>query len=100
MLRILIVFEVLCHGWMSYLADNVSSLILLKQYLCSLSCDPKHCLDWTAEDNASLANELFQDHMLKHWYFSFPALQCFDMIWRINHPHMNDLMVEEIVELH
>jgi len=35
--------------------------------------------------------------MLKHWHFPFPALQSFAMSWRINHPHMNDLMVRRLL---
>jgi len=71
-------------------ADTIETISLYIPYY------PKHCLDWTAEDNASFANELFQDHMLKHWHFPFPALQSFAMMWRINHC-MKSLMVRRLV---
>jgi len=54
-------------------------------------------LDWTVRENAFLANELFHDHMLKHWHFPFPALQSFAITWRINHPQMNDVMVRRLL---
>jgi len=59
--------------------------------------ESQHCLDWTVSENVSFANELFHDHMLKHWHFPFPALQSFAMTWIINHPHMHDLMVERLL---
>jgi len=34
-----------------------------------------YCLDLIARENTSFADELFHDHMLKHWHFPFPALQ-------------------------
>jgi len=73
-------------------ADTIETISLYIPYY------PKHCLDWTAEDNASFANELFQDHMLKHWHFPCPALQSFDMTWRINHPHMNGLIMRGLLK--
>jgi len=57
----------------------------------------KYCLNWTTTENAALANELFYDHMLKHWYFPFPALQSFAMIWTINHQPMNGLMMRRLL---
>jgi len=63
----------------------------------TISDNPSHFLDWTVKENASFTNELFHDHMLKHWHFPFPALQSFAMIWPINHPHMNDLMARRLL---
>jgi len=57
----------------------------------------KSNFEWTARENASLSNELFHDHMLKHWHFPFPALQSFAMTWRIRHHHMNSLMVRRLL---
>ena len=59
--------------------------------------DPQYYLDWTVKENATFANELFQDHMLKQWHFPFPSLQSFAMIWRISHPHMSGLMVGRLL---
>ena len=72
-------------------ADTVETMHL------AISNNPSHCLDWTVTENASFANELFHDHMLKHWHFPFPALQSFTMTWRINHHLMNDLMVRRLL---
>ena len=59
--------------------------------------DPSHFLDWTTSENASFTDELFHDHMLKHWRFRFPALQSFSMTWKINHHLMNSLMVRRLL---
>jgi len=72
-------------------ADTVETMHL------AISNNPSHCLDWTVTENASFANELFHDHMLKHWHFPFPALQSFTMTWPINHPHMHGLMVRRLL---
>jgi len=72
-------------------ADTIETISLI------ISDEPQHCLDWTVRENGSFANELFHDHMLKHWHFPFPALQSFSMFWRISHPHMNGLMVQNLL---
>jgi len=72
-------------------ANTIETLSLM------ISNDSRLCLDWIISENASFANELFHDHMLKHWHFPFPALQSFAMTWTINHPHMNDLMVRRLL---
>ena len=64
--------------------------------MCSFGVRWPSGVSCTVCENASFANELFHDHMLKHWHFPFPALQSFAMMWRINHC-MKSLMVRRLV---
>jgi len=107
-----------CFSFRSYqataseLRDHIRNIVQLLGELFSRQCvfantietlsliipnAPQHCLDWTVRENAVLVNDLFHGHMLKHWHFPFPALQSFAMTWRINHPHMNSLMMRRLL---
>jgi len=84
--------------WLDELFSSQCAFATTIETLSLIIFDELHyCLDWTTTENASFANELFHDHMLKHWHFPFPALQSFAMTWRINHPHMNDIMVGSLL---
>ena len=72
-------------------ADTIETISL------TISNDLRLSLDWAVCENASFANELFHDHMLKHWHFPFPALQSFSMTWRISHPYMNGLIMRKLL---
>jgi len=72
-------------------ADTIETICLSIPSL--LKCN----FEWTTKENVALSNELFHDHMLKHWRFRFPALQSFSMTWKINHHLMNSLMVRRLL---
>ena len=89
------VFEDLYNGWMNCLADNVSSLILLKHFLWW--CSMNHNIVWIG-----LSAKMFllpmSCFMIICWSIGISlSLLCKALTWIINHPHMHDLMVERLL---